>query len=136
MDLKNFHKSHPEGCTISKECVPCFIRACTGKIVGSIWVPTSWLKTHSHKRGEFILLSMHIEDAKSETCQEVLKEDPKRPGEHISNRVKHVDGCEHQSYNVLLRVSTRDSPNRLKVPHSSRDSPNTISKHQNPPQKN
>lgn len=67
----------------------------TGKSVGSILVPTPWLETHSHKHGEFILLSTRVENTEGGKCKRVYEKDPERPNTIFSYPVKHTDDCEH-----------------------------------------
>ncbi|KAI9769480.1 MAG: hypothetical protein M1840_003957 [Geoglossum simile] len=94
VNFENCHKNHPD-------FVPCSIRACAGEVVGYIGVPTSWLETRSDKRGEFILMSLHIKTEESETCQGINEDYP--GGGRRFKGVEHVDGCGHQSiYNILL----------------------------------
>jgi len=107
----NIDGNHPEDCALCREWVLCQIRARTGKRVGTIWVPISWLEAHSDNRAEFILLSMHIKDVESETCKEVFENsDPRYPDTRISGGVKHMDGCDHQSqYNIML-IDWKEGP--------------------------
>jgi hypothetical protein len=62
---------HTENCCVCKYWPSCRIRTCTGKNVGLISVPRSWLEGRSHKQGEIILLSKYIEHAENETCPEI-----------------------------------------------------------------
>lgn len=104
---------HPEDCAVCKEWTRCCIRAHTGKSLGSIRVPASWFSARNNKKGEFILLSMHIvidiEDDLSETCQPGFEEETLNEGK-LSSGIKHMDGCEHQSmYNVML-IDWKEGP--------------------------
>jgi hypothetical protein len=97
MDLGNIQASKSGDNPVSRDCKIC---TRTGKTIGTIQVPSSWLENNSHKVGECILLSVHIEDIEDEICRRVWHESE---GLKTSTGVKHSDDCEHQSkYNVML----------------------------------
>jgi hypothetical protein len=89
-------------CTCTTASLHCTIRAPeTGKAVGDMWVPASWMGTTRTKEGEFALLSLRIENTASGDCKEIYKEVDSAM--IFTTGIDHVDGCEHQAlYNVML----------------------------------
>jgi hypothetical protein len=89
--------------TSFKNWTRCSIHATTGKEIGYVRVPGSWLAGHSDMRGEFILSSHYVENAYDDTCQAVYETVPAYPDGASTSSVRHVDDCEHQSkYNLML----------------------------------
>lgn len=101
MNLDNTQAGYSEDNPVSKDWVSCYIRTRTGKNIGAIEVPSSWLGSRNHKQGECILLSVHIENAESETCPKVCAVEG--TDLKLSYKIKDSDDCEHQlKYNVIL----------------------------------
>jgi len=65
--------------SIPEISVRCPITNALGRTIGIIGVPVSWLLGKDTRRCEFILLSIYMESLASDTCQEILQDDPDDP---------------------------------------------------------